>query len=119
MDNIKVGDKVLVKAEIVEIQENSQYGKYEVSVASFDYAMLSKQRIYVNDVLTKSYEDGLNDSWELAKKIINSAEMSSTLRDSLNSKMLSTCTFFILAIQMPIMVTVKSPDSCATSLDKA
>ena len=54
-----------------------------------------------------------------AAKIINNAEINSTLRDSLNSKMLSTSTCFILAIQIPMMVTVNRPDSCAISLDSA
>ena len=47
------------------------------------------------------------------------AEISSTLRDSLNSRMLSMGTCFMLAIQMPITVTVSRPDSWAISFDRA
>ena len=54
-----------------------------------------------------------------AARMMNSAEISRTLSDSLNSRMLSIGTCFMLAIQIPITVTVSRPDSCAISFDRA
>ena len=45
---------------------------------------------------------------------MNKPEISRTLKVSLNSRMSSTSTSFILANTMPEMVTAKRPDSCAT-----
>ena len=79
MSECKVGDKVLVEAEIIEINENSS-GRYKVASASFEYnpsSTLMPRHIYVDEVypiFSKTYEDGLREAWELARRIICNTE---------------------------------------------
>ena len=47
---------------------------------------------------------------------INSAEINNTVRFSLKDKISSICTPRILAITIPIKVTVNKPDSCSMAL---
>ena len=67
MSKYKVGDKVLLKCEVCEINN-----KYDLNVGvRFDNDTL----IYIQDKYLqkdeKTYSDGLNDAWELARKIEN------------------------------------------------
>lgn len=65
----KVGDEVLVKGSIVEI-ENDEYDACPVAVG-FDKG---RTEWYAEEELIpadKTYESGLEDAWELAKKISN------------------------------------------------
>ena len=62
----KIGDNVLVKAEIADItnSEPEYYVKTEWGV---------NKRIYEHEIypIEKTYNDGINDAWEVAKKLAN------------------------------------------------
>lgn len=65
----KVGDEVFVKGSIVEI-ENDEYDAYPVAVG-FDKG---RSEWYAEEELIpvgKTYEQGIADAWELAKKVYN------------------------------------------------
>lgn len=76
MGKFKVGDKVLVEAEILEIKE-ALPGKYKVSSASFEYdpkSTLMPRHIYVDKVYSipeNTYEDGMSEAWRAATRIVD------------------------------------------------
>lgn len=57
----KVGDEVLMKAEITKVYDNGVV----IKVGGLGEAFFANENIDVN----KTYEMGLSDAWELAKKI--------------------------------------------------
>ena len=65
----KVGQKVLVEAEIVAVDCNEP--KYNVRTE-----WGANKRAYEHEIhpMSKTYEDGLNEAWEMAKKIVLSEE---------------------------------------------
>ena len=63
MSKYKVGDKVLIKATITEDEYGLKY-PFDVTVGNH-----SRFNISEDDIASKTYEDGLNDAWELARKI--------------------------------------------------
>lgn len=69
MSKYKVGDKVLIEAEI---KENARAGAYKIDM------LLGIRNLWINENdiqgKAKTYEEGLNDAWELAKKITLNAE---------------------------------------------
>lgn len=62
----KVGDEVLIKAEIMDIHEGLE-NPYFVQADNRFINWVSEDKIIPMD---KTYADGLNDAWELAKKIV-------------------------------------------------
>lgn len=60
----KVGDEVLIKAEISDIHEGLER-PYFVTANCYGVGWVSEKEI----VSDKTYTDGLNDAWQLAKKI--------------------------------------------------
>lgn len=70
MNKYKVGDKVLIKGEIISIRsEGRDNYPYKVVVGEgADKAWFSENEILQSN---KTYEDGLADAWELARKIEN------------------------------------------------
>ena len=63
----KVGDEVLIKADITCVHEGTDKPYFvEPDIYSKDW--VSEEKIIPAD---KTYTDGLNDAWELAKKILN------------------------------------------------
>lgn len=67
MSKYKVGDKVLVEGVLKRIDENCDY-PYQVRIADVHKIYFSEDEL--KDA-SKTYEDGLNDAWELAKKLYN------------------------------------------------
>lgn len=71
----KVGDKVLVEAEILEVRENPE-SRYKVASASFEYdpkSTLMPRHIYTDKVypiFEKTYKDGMAEAWETARRIM-------------------------------------------------
>lgn len=69
MSKYKVGDKVLVEGEIKRIDSGDNYEfPYKVLIAGLERINFSEDELRH---ATKTYEDGLNDAWELARKIEN------------------------------------------------
>lgn len=64
----KVGDKVLVKGEVVEVAKDVTY-PIGVRLRCATVPMLFTEEEL--ELSTKTYEMGLNDAWELAKKILD------------------------------------------------
>ena len=64
----KVGDKVLIEGKINKIEYGLDF-LVDVDVDG--------KNIIINEekIITKTYSDGLNDAWELARKIVLKAEM--------------------------------------------
>jgi hypothetical protein len=78
MSKYKVGDKVLMKMVVDEIR-NNYCAPIWVSLEREDTAdgmWLKEEQIdkYAYKGATKTYEDGLNDAWELARKICGQLE---------------------------------------------
>ncbi len=73
MSEYKVGDKVLVEARVV--RKEKRIGEYQIKINSYtDDSWVEKEKIYPltakdTNIPTKTYEDGLNEAWELAKKL--------------------------------------------------
>lgn len=67
----KVGDEVLVKGEIVSVDEEVPY-PVEVRVCACSLPLCFTEEEL--KLATKTYEQGLADAWELAKKIVLKAE---------------------------------------------
>lgn len=90
MSKYKVGDKVLIEGEVIEVDHSSTYA-YKVEYADGDIEVFSEK-----ELISKTYEDGykkgrtealgevvdcqeakynkgLQDAWELAKKICGEA----------------------------------------------
>ena len=65
----KVGDEVLVKGEVVEVMQAVPY-PYRVKIGEENHLLAECEAVY----LTKTYEQGLSDAWQLAKKIVLKAE---------------------------------------------
>ena len=59
----KVGDEVLMKAEITKVYDNGVV----IKVGGLGEAFFANENIDVN----KTYSQGLSDAWELARKIYN------------------------------------------------
>ena len=78
MNEFKVGDKVLAEVKILD--EDRPTGRYRVSSTSFEYSPNSvsmPRHIYVDKVHpipTKTYEDGLQEAWDLARRISSGKE---------------------------------------------
>lgn len=68
MKDYEVGDKILIQAEIKAIDSTSFY-PYHVSIDGAQ-AWVREEDIFEDSV--KSYEDGMNDAWEAARKIASS-----------------------------------------------
>lgn len=66
MSEFKKGDKVLVEAEITG---GNLGGMYLVETDYGASSVVPKE--CVHPAITKTYEDGLNEAWETAKKIID------------------------------------------------
>lgn len=66
----KVGDEVFVKGNVVEVMDavpyptRVQFGEGETAY------VFSNDEVCYADKIVKTYEMGLNDAWELAKKIL-------------------------------------------------
>ena len=71
----KVGDKVLLGAEISKVDTKPYVLPYNVRFPN-GTTMWVKE----NEILSKTYEDGRNDAWELARKIALSTDMVETAR---------------------------------------
>lgn len=63
----KVGDEVLIKGEVVEVAKDVAY-PIEVRLRRSTVPMLFTEEEL--ELSTKTYEMGLSDAWELAKKIV-------------------------------------------------
>ena len=63
----KVGEEVLVKGEIADIHEGLEK-PYFVAPNPYSIGWVSEEKIIPAD---KTYEMGLTDAWELAKKLAN------------------------------------------------
>ena len=61
----KVGDEVYVKGTIKEIVKGVMY-PFHVEFAEMEHGHFLREELYKAD---KTYEQGLTDAWELAKKI--------------------------------------------------
>ena len=74
MSEFKVGDKVYLKGEIsdYDARDNTYCVKY------YNYCGLSEITYWVNDDVLHTpdelYNKGLNDAWELAKKIVEDSD---------------------------------------------
>ena len=64
----KVGDEVLVRAKVVDI-DTMAASKYKYNVQFEDASFEETDWVTENVVSDKTYEQGLADAWELAKKI--------------------------------------------------
>lgn len=62
----KVGDEVWVKGKIKEIRDGEKY-PFKVRFADMEDIIFSEEEMIPAD---KTYEQGLADAWELAKKIL-------------------------------------------------
>lgn len=62
----KVGDKVLVEGEVVEI-DNSQMVNTRIAFKDDTDEWFSEKLLFD---ASKTYEDGLNDAWGLARKLL-------------------------------------------------
>jgi hypothetical protein len=69
MAKYKVGDKVLIQGKISEIEVDNNKVSYWVNYGGYD--CFSEKELLESH---KTYEDGLNDAWELAKKIVMSTK---------------------------------------------
>ena len=65
----KVGDEVLVKGEVVEVMSAVPYPTKVRFGEGEDAFVFSNDEVCYADKIVKTYADGLNDAWELAKKI--------------------------------------------------
>lgn len=65
MSKYKVGDKVLLQGEVIKIKENNIPYPYGIRIAKGVEFMFGKE-----EMISKTYEDGLADAWELARKIV-------------------------------------------------
>ena len=65
----KVGDEVLIKGEVIEVMSNVPYPTKVKIGKDEDAYLFSNDEICFADKIVKTYEMGLNDAWELAKKI--------------------------------------------------
>ena len=72
MQEFKVGDKVLVEAEIVDKSEVN-LNKYQIDIDCYEYSSYAwvngKNIIHPDDITTKTYEDGMAKAWETARKL--------------------------------------------------
>ena len=67
----KVGDEVWVKGKVMDVDEESMH-PYEVLITNSRHGECDWiKEIGISD---KTYEQGLNDAWELAKKIVMGVE---------------------------------------------
>lgn len=64
MSKYKVGDKVLLEAEVTKIEKDNIPYPYGIRIAKGVEFMFGEE-----EMISKTYEDGLNDAWELARKI--------------------------------------------------
>ena len=65
----KVGDEVLIKGEVVEVMDAVPYPTKVKLGKGEDAYLFSNDEICFLDKIVKTYADGLNDAWELAKKM--------------------------------------------------
>lgn len=71
MKEFEVGDKVLVEAEIVDKSEVN-LNKYQIDIDCYEYssyAWVNGKNVHPDDAITKTYEDGMTEAWELSKNI--------------------------------------------------
>ena len=64
MSKYKVGDKVLFEGVIIDTEANDSY-PYRVKFSDGSDEIFKEETL----CFSKTYEDGLNDAWELARKI--------------------------------------------------
>lgn len=65
MSKYKVGDKVLLEGEIVEMNNNHHF-PYKVKFINDAEEIFSENEL---SIISKTYSDGLADAWELARKV--------------------------------------------------
>lgn len=68
MSKYKVGDKVLLDGEVVKVNNDNEDYPYIIKTANVQLVFAERE------IISKTYEDGLADAWELAKKLF--ADMS-------------------------------------------
>lgn len=64
----KVGDEVFIKAEV---KDDDGYGKKQIEIKGIDGLLPVWFEVYELIPADKTYEQGLADAWNLAKKILN------------------------------------------------
>lgn len=65
----KVGDEVLIKGEVIEVVNDVPY-PVKVRLGSDNGGLVfTNDELCYSDKIVKTYEMGLSDAWELAKKI--------------------------------------------------
>lgn len=73
MSKYKVGDEVLIKAKVVEIDVEDTSMPYNLEVKNDSFWVEIDEIIDMEsscDDVKKAYDQGLNDAWELSKRII-------------------------------------------------
>lgn len=65
----KVGDEVLINGEVVEVMDAVPYPTKVKLGKGEDAYVFSNDEVCYADKIVKTYEMGLNDAWQLAKKI--------------------------------------------------
>lgn len=72
MSKYKVGDKVLLQGEVIKIEKDNVPYPYGIRIANnagVEFMFCEEEMI------SKTYEQGLNDAWELARKIENKLDI--------------------------------------------
>lgn len=72
MSKYKVGDKVLLQGEVIKIEKDNVPYPYGIRIANnagLEFMFCEEEMIF------KTYEDGLADAWELARKIENKLDI--------------------------------------------
>jgi len=70
MSKYKVGDKVFLEGEVTKIEKDNIPYPYGIRIAKNVEFMFCEE-----EMISKTYEDGLNDAWELARKIENKLDI--------------------------------------------
>ena len=74
MGKYKVGDKVYLEGKITDDEPTTFTVRVVVKVDGTEYG-LCLTREFIETCATKTYSDGLNDAWELARKIENELDI--------------------------------------------
>lgn len=70
----KVGDEVLIKGEVIEVMNDVPY-PVRVRLGSDNGGLVfTNDEVCYADKIVKTYEMGLNDAWNLAKKLVMGVE---------------------------------------------
>ena len=67
MKKFEVGETVLVEAVIDDTYPGNE--KYNVRLKGYETESFRIDTVYPLPTATKTYEDGLNEAWEIAKRI--------------------------------------------------